>query len=443
MKTSHLAAAIILIASGAWAQSFDGSKGSSALNLSGFKFHASDAGLPDHTPTTRMVSEVKSAIIEILVVIKWDEVKDADLPIDSSQLDPMTRGMLGEMTPEEIKDMEAKAKKKLPRVSRDKLPVLSGVASGTGFIINAPNGGVMAITNAHVVNAADEVQKKMGAKPTLHIKLSDDAFAHNPDASDMIAEIGAVGKRGMDVAFLKIPARRKDGKAWSTLVLGDSDQAAEGEDVWAMGFPMGLNLTTTKGIVSAAHVTLDNPYVAYIQTDAAINPGNSGGPLIHRTDEAKAEVLGMDTQILSQSGGSSGLGFAIESNSIKRALKQYVRTGAIDVGYVGIVFGAGKGQDRDKVAVDSVAKGGPAEKAGLKAGDVIKRAGGKDIAANPQTAMFQVSQAVKAKDPGESVELVVTRGGKDVAVTITVEKEPKDLPDDKANAAKDDEDGGN
>jgi S1-C subfamily serine protease len=388
-----------------------------------------------------MVAEVKAAIIEILVVVKWDAVKDDDLPIDTSHMDPLTKGALSEMSPEDIKEMEAKAKKKLPRVGRDKLPAMTAAASGTGFVIKSPAGGVLAITNAHVVNAADEVAKKFGAKPELHIKLSDDQFSHNPDASDMIAEVGAIGKRGMDVAFLKIPASRKDGRAWSTLTLGDSDDAAEGEDVWAMGFPMGLNHTTTRGIVSAAHVTLDNPYVSYIQTDAAINPGNSGGPLIHRTDEAKAEVLGMDTQILSESGGSSGLGFAIESNSIKRALKQYIANGSIDVGYVGMVFGAGKGQDRDKVSVQSVAKGGPAEKAGLKAGDVIKTAGGQTLGTNAATAVFQVSKAVKAKDPGEVVELVVVRGGKDVSIKIKVEKEPKELPEtEKSKAAQDDGD---
>src|SRR5207253_551336 len=130
-----------------------------------------------------------------------------------------------------------------------------------------------------------------------------------------IAEIGGVGKNGMDVAFLKIPQRKKDGKPWSSLKLADSETIDEGEEVFAMGFPMGLTHTTTRGIVSAAHVDQNNPYVSYVQTDAAINPGNSGGPLVRQASGETAEVLGMNTQILSNSGGSIGLGFAIESNT--------------------------------------------------------------------------------------------------------------------------------
>jgi len=294
------------------------------------------------------------------------------------------------------------------------------------------------LTNAHVANAAAEATKGKNMKTEFHIKLSNDPFADSPTADDIIATVGATGKHGMDIAIMNIPQQMKNGQAWPTLDLGDSATVDEGEEVWAMGFPMGLNYTTTHGIASAVHVTLDNAYVSYIQTDAAINPGNSGGPLV-RMESGKPEVIAMDTQILSESGGSQGLGFAIESNTIKRALAQYQHTGAIDAGYVGMVFSRGKGAAQNTISVESVTKDGPAAKAGLQAGDVVKKVAGKDVAANAQAAMFAISQAIKAKDPGETVELTVSRKGQDVEIKITVEKEPAALPstDDDEKAATD------
>ncbi|MBI3553120.1 MAG: trypsin-like peptidase domain-containing protein [Elusimicrobia bacterium] len=429
MKKFLFAAVSIVCAAGAQAQ-FDGRRGSSPLLTPGqFRFQRTPAALMDETPQTRMVRSVKGAVVEVLAAFKWSDMPDAALPPDLEGADPLSKAMIGQMyqkmSPEKF-DAFAK-KNKIPRVSRDKLPTYSEVGSGTGFIVKAADGRFIAITNAHVANMAAKAGKTKGVKIELHVKMSSDQFPHNADSSDMIADVGAVGKRGLDVAFLKIPQKKADGKDWAILTLADSSKVDEGEEVWAMGFPMGLTHTTTHGIVSAAHVNLNNPYVNYLQTDAAINPGNSGGPLVRQTG-GRAEVVGMNTQILSESGGSIGLGFAIETNDIKRALNQYLKTGSIDVGYVGMVFGAGKGAQRDQIVVQSVSAGGPAAKAGLAAGDVIKSAGGKEVAGNPASSTFQVSQAVKAKDPGESVEIVVSRGGKDIALKITVEKEPESLP---------------
>jgi len=424
-------ALLVLAAPGIRAQSgavnFDGpASGPQAFHPGQFVFRTTAS----HTPETRMVREVKAAVVEILAAVSWAEVADADLPIDGAQLSSSERGMLGQMSPDEIRQYEKTQKKRLPRVSRDTLPDYSAAGSGTGFIVRAPNGRALVITNAHVARLASDLAKGLRVKAKLHIKLSDDQFAAIPTADDILAEVGAVGRHGLDVAFLKLPRSRRDGKPWAALNLGDSSKAADGEDVWALGFPEQLNCTTTKGIISAVHVNAGDTYVSYIQTDAAINPGNSGGPLLHMTDDGKAEVIGMSTKIISRAGGSIGLGFAIESNDIRRALAQYARTGSVSAGYIGMTFGFGAGADRNKILAKSVAPDGPAAKAGLQAGDVILRVAGQDLRSSRDCALFQVQRAVKAKDPGQRLELVIRRDGRDIPLSVVVDKEPADLPDE-------------
>lgn len=255
---------------------------------------------------------------------------------------------------------------------------------GSGFIISADG---YVLTNAHVVDSADEVVVKLNDKRELKARV-----------------IGA--DRLTDVALLKIEA-----SALPTVKIGDPSKLRVGEWVFAIGSPFGLEQTVTAGIVSAKGRSLpDENYVPFIQTDVAINPGNSGGPLFNM----KGEVVGINSQIYSRSGGYMGLAFSIPIDlafDIQQQLKQY---GKVSRGRMGVSI-----QDMSKELADSfgmpkatgalintVEKGGPAEKAGIQAGDVIQHFDGKPIA---QAA--DLPRIVGLTKPGSKVPVQVWRAG--------------------------------
>lgn len=269
------------------------------------------------------------------------------------------------------------------------------VGQGSGFIISA-DGYIM--TNNHVVGDADRVTVRL------------------LDGREFIAKtIGT--DPPTDVALIKIEADEK----LPFLKLGNSDQMEVGDWVLAFGNPFGLSHTLTAGIVSAkgrSGIGLTD-YENFIQTDAAINPGNSGGPLIN----LDAEVIGMNTAIFSRSGGYMGIGFAIPINMANNIRQQLVEHGAVTRGLLGVVI-----QDLNQDLADSfeleqsegvliaqVVENSPADKAGLKQGDVVLTLNGNEV---KKVATFRNSIALTR--PGTDVKLTVLRDGKKKKIEVTI-----------------------
>ncbi len=224
-----------------------------------------------------------------------------------------------------------------------------------------------------------------------------------------------------DLALLKV-----DDKNLPYAELADSSQLQVGEWVLAIGNPWGLQHTVTAGIVSSKGRQLDSgvtgvPYQDYIQTDAAINPGNSGGPLVNM----KGEVVGINSIIVSPSGGNIGIGFAIPSNIAKKVIKQLKERGKVVRGYLGIVpqpiTQADKEhlklQSRNGALVGSIDAGTPAEKAGLKAADVIVEINGQPVK-DDTDLRFKIAEI----EPGTRVEIKIIRDGKEKILTAKLDE---------------------
>ncbi len=265
---------------------------------------------------------------------------------------------------------------------------------GSGFIID--NNGTI-LTNYHVVDGAQKIV----------VTLED---GKNYDAK-------VVGKdQKSDVAVIKIDA----GRELPAVTLGDSDRLEVGEWVMAIGNPFGLDHTVTSGIVSAKGRNIGSgPYDNFIQTDASIYPGNSGGPLIN----LRGEVVGINTAIFSQSGGNIGIGFAIPANSVKELLPQLRGSGKVVRGYLGtsvqkvtpeIAESFGMTQAHGALVAE-VLKGSPAERAGVKPGDIIIEFDRKQI---KESADLPIQVARVA--PGTTVQVRVLRDGKEVNLPLTV-----------------------
>jgi serine protease Do len=270
---------------------------------------------------------------------------------------------------------------------------------GSGFIISSEG---YILTNAHVVNAADEVIVKLSDKREFKAKI-----------------IGS--DRRTDVALLKI-----DASGLPKVSIGDPSQLKVGEWVAAIGSPFGLENTMTAGIVSAKGRALPQEnFVPFIQTDVAINPGNSGGPLFN----LKGEVVGINSQIYSRSGGSMGLSFSIPIDVAIDISNQLKSSGKIARGWLGIAI-----QEINKDLADSfgmkntngalvagVEKGSPADKSGLEAGDVILKFDGKTI-----TSSSDLPRVVAAVKPGKTVSADVLRKGNVKTLSVIVGEAPAD-----------------
>ena len=212
-----------------------------------------------------------------------------------------------------------------------------------------------------------------------------------------------------DLAVLKVAAPASELHA---LAIGDSATAQVGDGVVAIGSPFGLQGTVTTGIVSAVGRTIssDNSFSisGAIQTDAAINHGNSGGPLLNAT----GKVIGVNSQIESEGGGSDGVGFAISSDTVTSVVKQLLASGKVEHAYLGVSVGPTTGSG---ARVGSVKSGSPAAAAGLKAGDVIKAFGGHTIL-SPEDLIA----AVNAKQPSDKVTITYTRNGATRTAHVTL-----------------------
>lgn len=266
---------------------------------------------------------------------------------------------------------------------------------GSGFMVS-PDGVIL--TNAHVVGGAKQV----------HVKLTDRrAFR---------ARVIGIDQR-TDIAVLKI-----DAKDLPTVKLGDPAELKVGEWVVAIGSPFGFENSVTKGIVSAKSRTLpDDTYVPFIQTDAPVNPGNSGGPLFNMN----GEVIGVNAQIYTHSGGYEGLSFAIPIDIAARVGQQILAHGQVTRGYLGVTVQEMTQSLADAFGlktlagtlVSAVDPGGPAAKAGLEPGDVILKFDGKDV-----THSADLPVRVANLPPGASVKLEVLRKGATKELDVTLGK---------------------
>src|SRR4051812_48758924 len=270
-------------------------------------------------------------------------------------------------------------------------PVRQG--EGSGFIVS-PDGYIL--TNAHVVDGADEVTVRM------------------TDRREYPAKVVGVDKR-TDVAVIKI-----EGKQLPVVKLGDPSKLRPGEWVLAIGSPFTFENSVTAGIVSATGRSMPGEdLVPFIQTDVAVNPGNSGGPLFN----LNGEVVGINSQIYSRSGGYMGLSFAIPIDVANNVRQQLVSTGKVTRGRIGVQiqevdakFADSFGLDRPRGAlVTQVIDAGPAEKAGVKSGDVILSVNGKTV--ERSTQLPAVISAIKPGDAA-NVEVWRDRGTKTLSVKV-------------------------
>ena len=266
-------------------------------------------------------------------------------------------------------------------------------SAGSGFIVGADG---YIVTNAHVVDQADEVRVRL------------------TDRREFIAKVVGSDKR-TDVAVLKI-----DAKDLPKVTIGDPERLKVGEWVVAIGKPFGLENTMTAGIVSAKGRDLPQEnLVPFIQTDVAINPGNSGGPLFN----LRGEVVGINSLIYSRSGGYMGLAFAIPIDVAMNTVTQIREKGRVTRGRIGVQIQEVTKEAADSFGlktaagalVNSVEKGGPADKAGIEAGDIILKVDGREV-----TNSNVLPRIVTQVQPGKKVVLTIWRNGQQREIAVVV-----------------------
>ena len=264
-------------------------------------------------------------------------------------------------------------------------------AQGSGFVYDM-RGDI--VTNEHVVDGATSVTVTFwnGAKYRAHV----------------------VGKdASTDLAVVRVDA---PSSLLQPLALGDSSAVSVGDGVVAIGSPFGLAETVTSGIVSALHRQMTSPngfgIDDSIQTDAAINHGNSGGPLLN----LRAQMIGVTSQIESDSGGNDGVGFAIPSNTVRSVVTQLLATGKAEHAYLGV---AAQTSPSGGAVVGTVRDGTPAAHAGLRRGDVITAVDGKHVA-----SVGELQSAIDAQKPGDTVTITYKRNGKQHTVSVKLGTRP-------------------
>jgi len=302
-----------------------------------------------------------------------------------------------------------------------------GTASGSGFVIDTEG---HLLTNNHVVEGAERIQVKLGASDTTY----------------QAKVVGA--DPATDLALLDVEAPASQ---LHPLTLGRSGEMEVGDPVVAIGNPFGLDRTVTSGIVSALQRQIEAPdgfsITDVIQTDAAINPGNSGGPLIN----ADGEVIGINSQIATGSGGGGnvGIGFAIPIDTVRAEIHQLETKGEVEHAFIGISGGTITPElaralnlpVEEGVIVQSVVKDGPADKAGIEGGntsatiegaqvslggDIVTEVDGKKVA-----GMEEIVEIVNRAEPGDELELTILRDGDEKTVTVKL----GDRPDSAAGQA--------
>ena len=275
---------------------------------------------------------------------------------------------------------------------------------GSGVIVNADDKGGYVLTNDHVVNGSRDIQISFADGRVIPAKV----VGTDPES---------------DLAVLRI-----EGKGLTPITLGQSEKAQVGDVVLAIGDPFGVGQTVTMGIVSALGRNRlgVNRYENFIQTDAAINPGNSGGALV----DINGNLIGINSVIYSRTGGSLGIGFAIPVSMAKDVMEQIIAEGSVTRGYIGI-----SPQDITPELAESlkltiargalvaeVVRSSPADKAGVRAGDVITAIDGKGI--QDSVAAMAVIAGLK---PGQDAKFQLTRSEKSIDIAVNVAKRPRAL----------------
>jgi len=272
---------------------------------------------------------------------------------------------------------------------------------GSGVIVS-PEGIIL--TNHHVIEGADEIEVAFadGRKRTAKLIGSD------PET---------------DIAVLKIDAKDLP----PPITLGKMESVQVGDVVLAIGNPFGVGQTVTSGIVSALgrNQLGINTFENFIQTDAAINPGNSGGALV----DTKGNLIGINTAIYSRSGGNMGIGFAIPVNTAKQVMESIVTNGSVTRGWIGVepqnlskelADSLNLPKDTTGVLISGVLDGGPADKAGMKPGDVLTQVNGQAV--NDVAALLN---SIAQTNPGDEAKVTLLRKGKELSIRIQVGKRPK------------------
>jgi serine protease Do len=338
------------------------------------------------TKTGRAMAEVTSAVKPAIVNISTTRTVKIAGGKDPFMDDPFFKRFFGD-----------NFRQKHPKEQKS-------IGLGSGVIVSSDG---YIITNYHVVKEADDIKVLMSDKKEYAGKI-----------------IGSDPKT--EISIVKIEATGLPTVSW-----GNSDALQVGEVVLAVGNPYGLNQTVTMGIVSAlgrANVGIAD-YEDFIQTDAAINPGNSGGALVN----VKGELVGINTAIYTTSGGYQGIGFAIPSNMVKTVIDSLIKKGKVVRGWVGVSIQeitpelAKQFQLKDEVGalVGDVVENGPAEKAGLKRGDVIIEYDGKKIE-EPNNLRNMVANT----SPGEKHQMKVLRDGKAVTIQLTIGELPPEAQEE-------------
>ena len=318
----------------------------------------------------------KKAVPAVVHIFTSQEVKGARHPFIN---DPIFRHFFGDRFGEESQRR-------------------SGLGSG---VVVSPEGYIL--TNFHVIDGADEIE-----------------VAHNDGSKYKARVVGSDPES--DLAVLRIPADHK----LPVIAFGSSDSLRVGDVVLAIGNPFGVGQTVTSGIVSALGRSQlgINTFENFIQTDAAINPGNSGGALV----DANGHLVGINTAIYSQSGGSMGIGFAIPVSLAKNVMEQIVKTGGVTRGWVGIevqeitpeLAESFKLADIRGALIAGVMRGSPADKAGVKPGDVLTQVAGKPV--KDAQAMLEL---IAALEPGKTARFELKREGRVVGLDILIGKRPR------------------
>jgi len=271
---------------------------------------------------------------------------------------------------------------------------------GSGVIVSDKG---YILTNSHVVEAADAIE----------VALADTRRAP-------ARVVGADAET--DLAVLKI-----DLPKLPSITFGRSDQARVGDVVLAIGNPYGFGSTVTLGIVSAlgrSNLPIDIPFQSFIQTDAAINPGNSGGALV----DVNGDLIGINSSIYSSTGGSVGIGFAIPGSVAKQVLEQIIQHGSVTRGWIGVAVQdmtrefaeSFKLPDVGGALISEVLRGGPADKGGVKPGDILTAVNGKPVANS--AGMLNL---IAALQPGQQATLKVIRERQENELTVTIGRRPK------------------
>ncbi len=325
--------------------------------------------------TTTYSDAVRKAVPSVVSIFTSKEVKQPRNPFMN---DPLFRHFFGDRSEDE---------------SQRAFSLGSGVIiSSRGYIL----------TNHHVVEAADEIEVALVDGKKIAAKV----VGNDPET---------------DLAVLKVNAQDLP-----AITLGQAENLRVGDVVLAIGNPLGVGQTVTMGIVSALHRTglAINTFENFIQTDAAINQGNSGGALI----DSSGNLVGINTAILSQTGGSIGIGFAIPVSTAKQVMEQLIATGAVTRGWVGVelqelsteLAASFKLGTNDGVLIAGVQRGSPADRAGVKPGDIVVAVDGKQVR-DPET----LRNLIVAIPPGNQTALKLKRGQKELELPVKVGKRPR------------------